>query len=155
MSRFSGQVVSSAALAASTNFAGLFGSSTSGAKLRRITLGTVTNTATTPTSQQLLIGVFRATALGTTSATFTPQQLDQNGPAALGTFVTAWSVQPTLAGTASWLIPFNTQSALDLPWELLEEWVITKGTANGLVFQNMTNAVPAGHQIVLSAEWEE
>jgi len=60
-----------------------------------------------------------------------------------------------LAATASWLIPFNTQSSVDLPWELLEEWVITKGTANGLVFQNMTNAVPTGHNIVTSIEWEE
>lgn len=155
MSRYQAQVVSSAALAASTNFAGLFGSASSGAKLRRITLGTITNTATTPTSQQLLVGVFRATTLGTTSATYTPTSLDPNGPAALSTFATAWSAQPTLAATASWIIPFNSQSALDLPWELLEEWVITKGTANGLVFQNMTNAVPAGHQIVLSTEWEE
>jgi len=154
MSRFQSQVVSVAAIGAAVNFLGWFGSANTGGKLRRLTMGTIAG-ATTPTSQQLQVGVFRATALGTTSTLYTPTQLDPNTAAAGCVTPTAWSVQPTLAATASWLIPFNSQSSVDLPWELLEEWVITKGTANGLVFQNMTNAAPSGHSIVASIEWEE
>jgi hypothetical protein len=155
MARYQAQVVSSAALAANTNYLGLFGASGNGAKLRRCTLGTITNTATTPTSQQVQVGIFRATAAGTSSSTATKAQLDPNTAAANCTVPTAWSVQPTLSSAASYLISFNTQSAVDLPWELLEEWVIAAGTANGLVWQNMTNALPSGHQLVTSIEWEE
>lgn len=154
MSRFQAQVVSAAAAASGTNFLGWFGSASNGGKLRRVTLGTIAG-ATTPTSQQLQVGVFRATALGTTSTLYTPTQLDPNSAPAGCVTPTVWSVQPTLGATASWLIPFNTQSSVDLPWELLEEWVITKGVGNGLVFQNMTNALPSGHSIVASIEWEE
>lgn len=152
MSRFQAQVVASTP-GANTNFLGWFSSANNGGKLRRVTLGTIAG-ATTPTSQQLQIGVFRATVAFTGTA-YTPTVLDPNSAAAGCTIVTGTLAAGTLAATASWLIPFNTQSSVDLPWELLEEWVITKGVNNGLVFQNMTNAVPSGHNIVASIEWEE
>ena len=50
---------------------------------------------------------------------------------------------------------FNSQSGVDLPAELLEEWVIAKGTTDGFAFINRTNALPAAHKLVLSVEWEE
>src|SRR5882672_202695 len=154
MSRFSAQATSTVAGAAGLNFLGLFAGATAGAKLRRVTLGTIAG-ATTPTSQQLQIGVYRATATGTAGSSPVVAQLDPNSGPALCTVGANFSAGPTLAANASWLIPFNTQSSVDLPWELLEEWVITKGTANGLVFQNQTNVLPAGHAILASIEWEE
>jgi len=117
-------------------------------------MGTIAG-AGTPSSQQLSIAVFRATAAGTATTNPAAAQLDPNSGPALCTVASVWSAQPTLAAASSYQIPFNTQSSVDLPWELLEEWVITKGTANGLVFQNLTNPLPAGHFLVTSIEWEE
>jgi hypothetical protein len=44
---------------------------------------------------------------------------------------------------------------MDIPAELLEEWICDQGTANGLAFVNIGNALPASHLYVLSVEWEE
>lgn len=153
MSRFQAQVTSVAAIGSGVNFISLQASANQGAKLRRVTLGTIAG-ATTPTSQQLQIGVFRVTTAFTGSA-YTPTQLDPNSSAAQCTVVIGTLATGVVAATPSWIIPFNTQSSVDLPWELLEEWAITKGTANGLALQNMVNAAPSGHSIVASLEWEE
>ena len=154
MARFQYQVVSAAAIAANTGFLWINSAATAGAKLRRVTLGTIAG-ATTPTSQQLLVSIFRTTTAGTTPTSYTPTQLDPNSGPALCTVATAFATPPTNAATASWLIPFNTQSAVDLPWELLEEWILTKGTTNGFAFVNSTNAAPSGHSIAISIEHEE
>jgi hypothetical protein len=50
---------------------------------------------------------------------------------------------------------FNTQSPYDIPAELLEEWIVDQGTANGIAFVNLGNALPASHLYTLSLEWEE
>lgn len=153
MSRFQAQVVSAAAIGSGVNFISLQASANQGAKVRRVTLGTIAG-ATTPTSQQLQIGVFRVTTAFTGTG-YTPTVLDPNTSAAQCTVVIGTLAAGAVAATASYLIPFNTQSSVDLPWELLEEWVITKGVNNGIALQNMTNAAPSGHSIVASIEWEE
>lgn len=68
---------------------------------------------------------------------------------------TVWSVAPTLGSADQFRVAFNSQSGVDLPWELLEEFVSDVGTANPVVFVNRDNALPASHKYVLSAEWEE
>jgi hypothetical protein len=50
---------------------------------------------------------------------------------------------------------FNTQSTLDLPYEFLEELICDQGTANGIAFVNIGNALPAAHLFTLALEWEE
>jgi hypothetical protein len=52
-------------------------------------------------------------------------------------------------------LTFNTQTTYDVPWELLEELICDQGTANGLAFVNMANALPSSHLYTLDAEWEE
>jgi len=153
MGRYQAQVVSASAVGSGVNFISLQSSANQGAKLRRVTLGTIAG-ATTPTSQQLQVGIFRVTTAFTGTA-YTPTLLDPNTAAAQCTVVIGTLATGVVASTASYIITFNTQSSVDLPWELLEEWVITKGTANGLALQNMTNAAPTGHSIVASIEWEE
>ncbi|WP_214103244.1 hypothetical protein [Acrocarpospora catenulata] len=166
MARYLTTVVSTAAIVAtapsggSANalFANLNASATSGHKLRRVTLGVVAG-ASVPTSQQLLVAVVRTTARGTATATVTPKAMDPNGPPSSITGLdTAWSAVPTATWTASnWLyqIPFNSQSGVDLPFELLEELICPTGVANGLAFINTTNALPAGHSYSLTVEHEE
>lgn len=155
MSRYAVQVQSSAALAQDAGFAWLMASANNGFKLRRVTLGVVAGTST-PTSQQLVIGINRVTTAGTTPTTgMTPVKLDPNSAAAGTVFNTAYATPPTLGTADMYRAAFNSQSGVDLPWELLEELVVSAGTANGLVFINRVNALPASHSLVLSAEFEE
>lgn len=155
MARYSAQAESGAALAVDTGFAWLMASANNGYKLRRVTLGCVAG-ATTPTSQQLVVGINRVTSAGTTpTAGMTPGKLDPSSAAAGSVWNTAYSAAPTNTAADQFRIPFNSQSGVDLPWELLEEFAVAVGTSNGLAFISRTNALPASHKYVLTVEWEE
>lgn len=155
MSRYAAQVKSSAAIAVDTEFAWLMASANNGYKLRRVTLGVVAG-ATTPTSQQVTVGINRVTTAGTTpTAGMTPAKLDPNSAAAGAVWNTAYSAAPTKTANDQYRVSFNSQSGVDLPWELLEEFICSSGTTNGLTFINRDNALPASHAYVLSVEWEE
>lgn len=167
MARFTSTVISAAALpataptgaTANSLFANLNASATAGYKLRRITLGVIAG-ASVPTSQQLAVALVRTTARGIATATFAPKAMDPNSlqTAAITGLDTAWSTVPTATWTAanwSYLIPFNSQSGVDLPYEMLEELVCGLGVANGIAFINVNNALPASHSYVLTCEHEE
>lgn len=165
MARFITTVESAAALPATAPsgatanglFANLVASANTGCKIRRIRVG-VRAGASAPTSQQVTIAVARTTARGTATTTNTPNPLDPNSAASGITGLdTAWSAVPTGVWTAPYFdeITFNTQSGADLPWELLEEWVIGKGAGNGIAFFNVGNALPSSHLYTVSIEHEE
>lgn len=155
MSRFTAQVKSSAALAVDTGFGWLMSSANTGYKLRRMTLGVVAGTSS-PTSQQLTVGINRVTTAGTTpTAGMTPVKMDPNSAAAGAVFNTAYATPPTLGTADMFRASFNSQSGIDLPWEMMEELAVALGTTNGLVFINRDNALPASHSYVMSIEWEE
>lgn len=166
MARFTSTVISAATLVATAPtgatanslFANLNASATAGFKLRRITIGTVA--AGTPVSQQCVVALVRTTARGTATSTFAPKALDPNSlqTSSITGLDTAWSTVPTATWTAanwSYLIPFNSQSSADLPYELLEEMVCGIGVANGIAFINVQNTMPTGHSYVLTVEHEE
>lgn len=154
MARYSAQVTSSAALAANTGFAWLMASANNGFKLRRCTLGVTASG--TPTSQQVTVGINRVTTAGTTpTAGMTPGKLDPNTAAAGSVLNTGYVTPPTNTANDQYVVSFNTQSGVDLPWELLEEFICASGTANGIAFINRQNALPAGHSLTLSFEFEE
>ncbi len=166
MARFTSTVISAATLVATAPtgatanslFANLNASATAGFKLRRITIGTVA--AGTPVSQQCVVALVRTTARGTATSTFAPKALDPNSlqTSSITGLDTAWSTVPTATWTAanwSYLIPFNSQSSADLPYELLEELVCGIGVANGIAFINVQNTMPTGHSYVLTVEHEE
>jgi hypothetical protein len=155
MARYTATTHSTAALGADLGFAWLRPVATAGCKLRRVTAGVLAGTGA-PTSQQVEIGVARTTNAGTTAGgTVTGAPLDANGPPALCLFHTTYGTAPTLTSPDFYKIAFNSQSGVDLPAELLEEWVVDKGTTDGFAFVNRTNALPASHLYVLSVEWEE
>lgn len=155
MARYSAQVKSAAALAVDTAFAALVPAASVAARLRRVTLGVVAG-ATTPTSQQITVAINRGTARGTATTTVTGGRLDPRAAASSITGVdTVWSTPPTLASSDQFRVSFNSQSGVDLPWELMEEFFSDVGTANPLVFVNRDNALPASHSITMSVEWEE
>lgn len=155
MARYTAQVASSAALAADTEFAWLMASASTGYKLRRVVLGVVAGTST-PTSQQLTVGINRVTTAGTTpTAGMTPAKMDPNSAAAGAVWNTAYSAIPTKTANDMFVASFNSQSGYDAPFELLEELVVALGTTNGLTFINRTNALPAAHKLTVTAEWEE
>jgi hypothetical protein len=155
MSRYTSQLESSAALAVDTGFAWLRPGASAGAKLRRVTIGVVAG-ATTPTSQQVVVGIVRTTNAGTTPGTaIATNKLDPNSGAAACSLIPSYATPPTVASADAYRIPFNTQSGADLPFELLEEWIIGAGTTDGLAFINRDNALPASHKYVITLEWEE
>lgn len=167
MARFTSTVISSAALVATAPsgatanalFANLNASATAGYKLRRITIGVIAG-ATTPTSQQVAVALVRTTARGTATTTFAPKALDPNSlqTSSITGLDTAWSTVPTATWTAgnwSYIIPFNSQSSADLPFELLEELICGTGVTNGIAFINANNTMPASHSFVLTVEHEE
>lgn len=167
MARFTSTVTSAAAInataptggTANALFANLNASATAGYKLRRITLGVIAGSGA-PTSQQLSVALVRTTARGTATTTFAPKAMDPNSlqTASITGLDTAWSTVPTATWTStnwSYLITFNSQSGVDLPYELLEELVCGIGVANGIAFINTVNALPASHSYTLSLEHEE
>lgn len=170
MSRFSATVESQggqlAGVPATTTFNGYFAAVVAGAsanfKLRRCKIG-VRAGASVPTSQQVTIGVYRQTVrpVGAGFSTVTGIPMDPRGAASaitgvdITTALTAATTGPTIGANAIDKFTFNTQSAWDAPWELLEEFICDQGTANGLAFVNLGNALPASHLYTLALEWEE
>lgn len=170
MGRYAATVESQAAqlagLPATTTFNGYFAAVVAGAsanfKLRRLRLG-VRAGASVPTSQQMTIGIYRQTVrvVGTGFSTVTGLALDPRGAATaitgvdVTTAATAGTTGPTLGAQPLFRDSFNTQSWLDIPYELLEELACDQGTANGLALVNIGNALPAAHLFTASFEWEE
>ena len=139
------------------------GSSTAGFRLRRLQLGCIAG-ASVPTSQQVSVGVYRQTVapagtgiaaavLGQPYETHTLQTDPTAGIFAI-TATTIGTTGPTIATNPIAVIPFNTQSTLDLPYEFTEEIISAIGTANGIAFVNIGNTLPASHQIRLNVEIE-
>jgi hypothetical protein len=165
MARFATNIESAAAIVATAPtggtanalFANLNASATAGYKLRRVTLGVIAGAAA-PSSQQVSVGFVRTTARGTATTTLTPTKLDPGSPAAAITGLdTAWSAVPTATWTPPYLyqVTFNSQSGVDLPFELLEEMICAIGVANGIAFINLDNALPTSHKYTLAVEHEE
>lgn len=155
MSRYTATVESSAALAADTAFAWLRPVAGVGCKLRRVTVGVIAG-ATTPTSQQVELGIARTTNAGTTpGGSVTGAKMDPNSAAASCLFHTTYATPPTLTSPDQFKVAFNSQSGADLPWEGVEELIVAAGTTDGFAFINRGNALPASHKLVLSVEWEE
>lgn len=132
-------------------------------KLRRVFLG-VRAGASVPTSQQVSVAIYRQTvrAVGTgLSLGNAGLALDPRSAATavtgldIATGPTAGTSGPTLAANPLHKVSFNTQSAMDIPAEFLEEWICDQGTANGIAFVNIGNALPASHLYTVSVEWEE
>lgn len=170
MGRFLATVESQAAQPAGTpsgvTFNGYFAAVVAGAaanfKLRRVAIG-VRAGGSVPTSQQMTVAVYRQTVrvVGTGFSTVTGLNMDPRGAATAVTGVdvttaaAAGTTGPTIGANALAKLTFNTQSAWDKPWELMEELICDQGTANGLAFVNIGSALPASHLFTLETEWEE
>jgi hypothetical protein len=171
MARYGATLLSQAAQLAGVNatttvngYLGYWGASaTAGYRLRRLQLGVIAG-ASVPTSQQISVGVYRQTVapagtglaaavLGQPYETWTLQTDPTVGIIAT-TATTIGTTGPTLAANPIAVIPFNTQSTLDLPYEFIEELICPLGTANGFAFVNIGNTLPASHSIRLNVEIE-
>lgn len=156
MSRFHYQLTSAAALANNTGF--LWGNSpaSGGFKLRRATIGLSVSTGATITNAQVLVGINRTTSAGTTPTAITLAQDDPNSVPPLSTWASAFATPPSTSANDDFVLPLNTQSTVDLPWEGVEEFSVTKGTANGLAFINRSGFnLPANTSLVISWTIEE
>jgi hypothetical protein len=167
MARFNTVVESATALGTGINsasattggmFAALILTASSAFRLRRLTFGVRAGVGA-PTSQQMSIAIIKATVRGTQTTTATALKLDSNSFATNVAVDSAWSTTPTLAGVTvpfySYEVSFNSQSGVDLPWELLEEMYTSGASGNGYAFFNIGNALPTSHLYTMAAEWEE
>lgn len=170
MGRYFAAIESAAALPATAPtssvanqlFANVLGNNASGGlvRIRRLTIGIRAGSAA-PTSQQVTIGAVRTTARGTATTTVPWAGMEGYSgvtPANSPGIDTAWSTTPTVGGWAYpyfWETSFNTQAAVDLPFELLEELMIQPLAAyNGIAFINVGNALPTGHLYTMTVETE-
>ena len=143
-------------------FAAVVAGASANYKLRRCHLGVRAGTGV-PTSMQVTVGVYRQTtrAAGTGVANAAGQAMDPRSAAtAVGgldttTAAAAGTTGPVVATNPMERLTFNTQSGYDVPWEMLEEWICDQGTANGIAFVNLNNALPASHVLTIDTEWEE
>ena len=144
-------------------FAAIIPGASANFKLRRVFLG-VRGPAGSVTSDQHTIGVFRQTvrAVGTGFTTTTFQSEDGRGVAAQATGIdittaaAAGTTGPTINANPMHRLTFNTQGYEDVPFEFPDDWfVVDQGTANGLAFVNLGNALPASHLFTLTAVIEE
>lgn len=172
MARYATSIVSQTAQLAGLNatttvngYLGYWGASaTAGFRLRRVTLGIRTTSASVPTSQQYTVEIHRQTVapagtglaaavLGQPLETWTPQTDPTVGLIAT-TATTIGTTGPTLTAAPIKTLTLNTQTGWDYPWEFTEEMVCAIGTANGFGFVNIGNTLPAGHLITLDVEIE-
>ena len=167
MARFNGVAESATALTTGINsnsatVGGLFlnirANAATSFRIRRLTFGVRAGVGA-PTSQQVSIAAIRTSAAGAGATAQVLNQLDPNSFATnVRADVTGWTTTPTLPGTAqanyAFEVSFNTQSGVDLPWELLEELYFS-GSGNGLAFFNVGNALPTSHLYTASFEVEE
>lgn len=170
MGRFLGAVESQlaqpAGLPAGTTFNGYFAALVAGSaanyKLRRGFIG-VRAGASAPNSQNMTIAVYRQTVrvVGTGFSTVVMGNMDPRGAASaitgidITTAAAAGTTGPTLGASPFWKKSFNTQQGLDIPNDVFEEFICDQGTANGLAFVNIGNALPTGHLFTLEIEEEE
>lgn len=170
MARYGTSVVSQTAQIAGVpsgttvnGYIGYWGASANtGFRLRRVKLG-VRAGASVPTSQQMTIQLFRQTVApsGTGLAAAVPGEsmeiwtvADPTAGFIATTAITIGTTGPTINTNPIVTATFNTQSAYDIPIELLEELVCNKGTANGVAFVNIGNALPAAHLFTIDVEIE-
>lgn len=171
MARYSVSIVSQTAQLAGVNatttvngYIGYWGASASaGFRLRRVTLGMRTTSASVPTSQQYSIALYRQTVapagtglasavLGQALETWTPT--DPTVGMIATTATTIGTTGPTLASQPIKTLTLNTQTGWDYPFEFTEELVVGTGTANGIAFVNIGQTLPANHFAVIDVEIE-
>jgi hypothetical protein len=133
-------------------------------KLRRLELG-VRGPAGSVTSDQHTVAIYRQTAraTGTGLSNAAGLNIDQRGQAdptsgfdtatvtGAGVFGTGG---PTLGAAAMKKLTMNTQTSWDVPWDYIEDFICDLGTANGLAFVNIGNALPASHLFTLDVTIE-
>jgi hypothetical protein len=140
------------------------GSATAGYRLRRVTLGLRTTTTAAITSQQIQVGIYRQTVapagtglaaavLGQPLETHT-LQTDPTTGMIVTTAGTIGTTGPTIGAVPLKRLSFNSQNTVDFPFEFMEELVCPIGTANGLAFVILANALPALSVLTVDCEIE-
>lgn len=174
MARYSTTIVSQAGQTSGLNsgltvngYLGYWGAAAgSGFRLRRVVLGVRTTTLTVPTSQQYSVSIHRQTTApaGTGVGTAQPGQAnefwtptDPTGGIFPITAAAIGTTAPVVTTAPLHTVTLNTQTALDVAFEFMEEIVCPTGTANGIAFViggPTGYALPANHVLTVDATIE-
>lgn len=155
MPRFSATVTTATALANGSAVLAIVPAAAVNFKLLGVKIGVV-NAVGVLTDADLMVGLNRATARGTSSGTAVIGKADPNSAATAITAVdNAWSVQPTLLGTDDRSFPLNTRGGYAENFNETDI-VSTVGTANPIVLVNRSGgALPTSHSFVVTVTWFE
>lgn len=126
----------------------LTGGTTRRLKLYEINVGSDATPADNAASNQIM----RTTARGTQSTTVTPNPIDPADPAAVATFDTAWSVNPTITASSQ-LLQWGQNQRASFRWVCApgKELVCPATSANGLAHVVLANG---GSAVNTNFSWE-
>jgi len=162
----SGQITGAPSGTTVNGYLGYWGAASgTGFRLRRLQIGVTTSATGAPTSQQYAVGIYRQTVApsGTGLAAAILGQALETWTAAdptvgliMTTATTIGTTGPTIGANPLYTIPLNSQSFVDVPWDMpYEDLVCTSGTANGLAFVLLgASTFPSGHSVRLGVEIE-
>lgn len=98
----------------------------------------------TPADAATKLSFQRSSAAGTSSSTVTPNPFDPADPASLFTYVTAWSVNPTItANSALKQIPENQRATIRWAADPYGEMVIPATSGAGIVLMSVVASATA------------
>lgn len=107
-----------------------------------------------PADQASKFALLRTSARGTQSTTITPNPLDPADPAAVATFDTAWSGNPTITASSE-LLQMATNQRATMRWlaNVGSELVVPATAGAGLACMSVVTTGAANH--VFSTLWQE
>ncbi len=160
MARYKETILSATAIAVDTAFFYLMCPASQGFDLRRLeaTLATV-GSASAPPDQNGVLGIALATAAGVGSVTNTGTVLKGRARYPTDATIAATSfatTQPTFGASAAdpWQASASSRGGIFDNWEMPDEWEVSAGVTNGLVFVNRQNALTTPLAWKLHLEWE-
>ncbi len=160
MARYHTTITSATAIAVDTAFFYLMCPAGGGYNLKRVEAELVTvSSAAAPPDQTGVLGISLATAagVGAASITGTVGKNNTNYPTDLTIAATSFATTaPTFGASAAdpWQPGTSSRGGIFDNWEQPDEWQVSAGTANGLVFVNRQNALTTPLAWKLHVEWE-
>ncbi|SRR6266705_1444987 len=160
MARYKETVLSATAIAVDTAFFYLMCPAGQGFDLRRLEATLVTvGSASAPPDQNGVLGISLATAagVGAPSNTGTVLKGRTRYPADATIAATSFATTaPTFGASAAdpWQAGASSRGGIFDNWEMPDEWEVSQGVTNGLVFVNRQNALTTPLAWKLHLEWE-
>ena len=108
----------------------------------------------TPADNYAEFSLRRTSSNGTTSATFTPTALDPGDPAALATFTTTWSIQPTITASSD-ILSWTQNSRAAFRWVAVPDGELVIPATAGAGIAHMAVGSNTATTFQFTYHWQE